>query len=197
MSDINEPSDQIENFDDIHMATESDAESLINRVIDIVKNAKSLPLSTSVRLERDELLELLEDAINRLPDELRNARWMLRERDEFLGKVQREGDEILEAARARAEQMVQRTEIVREAQRTAQKAIDEAKEMARKMRLEAEDYCDQKLAAFEIILERTQKTVKVGREKLRVTPLPNAEEETTGFFNAEDDNDGFFDQDNI
>ena len=197
MDDI-DLTDDIEKFDDIQIVTESDTESLIHHVIDIVKNAKSLPLSTSVRVERDEVLELLDDAVSRLPDELREARWMLKERDEFLGKVHREGDEILEAARSRAEQMVQRTEIVRESHRVAQKTVDDANEQARKMELEAEDYCDQKLAAFQIILERTQKTVGAGRDKLRVTPLPSSKHESHGFFAEDHDDssgDGFFDQD--
>ena len=154
-----------------------DAETLLRRVVEIVNNAKSMPLSSSVLLSnKDDVLELMEDALERLPNELRQARWMLRERQEFLDKVQREGDEILEAARVRAERMVQRTEIVREAQHVAEKSVEEARELARRLRHEAEDYCDQKLATFEIVLERTMKTVQAGREKLRVTPLPPAQE---------------------
>jgi len=170
-----------------------DAETLLRRVVEVISNAKSLPLSTSVRIEKDEVLELLEEAVNRLPDELRQARWLLKERQEFLDKVQREGDDILEAARARAERMVQRTEIVREAQHTAQITVERAQEEARRLRHEAEDYCDQKLGAFETVLDRTMKTVQAGREKLRVAPLPSAEQ------SAEDDlmgdSGGFFDQD--
>ena len=98
---------------------------------------------------------------------------MLKERQEYLDKTQREGDEILEAARIRAERMVQRTEIVREAQHTARRAVEDARDEARRLRLEAEDYCDQKLAAFEIVLERTIKTVHAGRDKLSATPGPN------------------------
>jgi hypothetical protein len=199
MDEIDLTDDNVEKFDDLKVVTESDTESLIRNVIDIVKNAKSLPLSTSVRIEREEVLELLDHAVNRFPDELRQARWMLKEREEFLAKVHREGDELLASARSRAEQMVQRTEIVRESQRVAQKIVDDANEDARKLRLEAEDYCDQKLAAFQIILERTQKTVAAGREKLRVTPLPQHGQDNHGFFEDVDDdeaNDGFFDQDN-
>ena len=95
---------------------------------------------------------------------------MLKEREEFLAKVQREADEILESARVRAERMVQRTEIVREAQHLATKTVEEARDESRRLRLEAEDYCDQKLASFEIVLERTIKTVQAGREKLREPP---------------------------
>ena len=179
-----------------------DTETLLRRVVEIVTNAKTMPLSTSALITKDEVLELLEDALDRLPEELRQARWMLKEREEFLEKVKREGDEILEAARVRAERMVQRTEIVREAQQTAQRTVDEARDEARRLRHEAEDYCDQKLAAFEIVLERTTKTVQAGREKLRVTPLPTGPSGELGFpgeaGGVEDlDDEAFFDQDNL
>src|SRR3954469_16844109 len=173
-----------------------DAETLLRRVAELISNAKSLPLSTSVRLEKDEVLELLQEAIDRLPEELRQARGLLKEREEFLEKVQREGDDILEAARARAERMVQRTEIVREAQHTAQVTVEKAREEARRLRHEAEDYCDQKLAAFEIVLDRTMKTVLAGREKLRATPLPVADGRVAVFDDGDVvPDDGFFDQD--
>lgn len=175
-----------------------DAETLLRRVIEVVNNAKSMPLSASVLISKDEVLELLEDALERLPEELRQSRWMLKERDEFLDKVRREGDEILEAARLRAERMVQRQEIVREAQHTAQRTVENARDEARRLRHEAEDYCDQKLASFEIVLERTIKTVQAGRDKLRPTPLPDATEGELGYVDGEaagEEEEGFFDQD--
>ena len=168
-----------------------DSEALLRRVIEIIGNARSMPLSTTVRVERDEVLELLEDAVKRLPDELRQARWLLKERQEYLDKVQREAEDILEAARVRAERMVQRTEIVREAQHTAQRTVETAQEDARRLRHEAEDYCDQKLASFEIILDKTLKTVQAGRERLQVVPLPAPETDGT----ADGEEDAFFDQD--
>lgn len=174
-----------------------DTETLLRRLIDVVNNAKPLPMSTTVRIAKDEVLELLEDALDRLPEELRQARWMLKERAEFLSKTQRDAADILEQARVRAERMVQRTEIVREAAHTAQRLVDDARGESSRLRLEAEDYCDQKLAAFEIVLERTLKTVQAGREKLRVAPLPpggGALELADDVEGAEGD-DGFFDQD--
>ena len=175
-----------------------DTELLVRRVIEIVNNAKSVPLSASVMITKDEILELLEDAVDQLPDELRQARWMLKEREEFLAKTQREADDILEAARVRAERMVERQEIVREARHTAQRVLEDARDEARRLRHEAEDFCDQKLASFEIVLERTLKTVQAGREKLRVTPLPPAEAGEIGF--GSDDaalDEPFFDQDRL
>ena len=171
-----------------------DTETLVRRVIEVVSNAKSVPLSSSVMITKDEVLELLEDALERLPDELRQARWMLKEREEFLAKVAREGDDILEAARVRAERMVERQEIVREARHTAQRLMDEAREEARRLRMEAEDYCDQKLAAFEIVLERTLKTARAGREKLQITPAP-ADRPDAALADESELSEGFFDQD--
>ena len=172
-----------------------DTETLLRRVNDIIAGAKSMPLSSSVMISRDEVLELLEEAITRLPDELRQARWLLREREEFLGKVQAEADDILAAARARAERMVQRTEIVREAKLVARNTVQDARDVANRLKHEAEDYCDQKLASFEIVLERTIKTVQAGREKLRITPLPAAEDAPLAGAEDSGQHEAFFDQD--
>lgn len=176
--------------------SDPDAETLLRRVIEIVNNAKSMPLSASVLITKDEVVELLEDALERFPEELRQARWMLKERQEFLAKVQREGEEILDAARVRAEQMVQRTEIVREAQHTAQRTVDEARDEARRLRLESEDYCDQKLASFENVLERTMKTVQAGREKLQgALPEVSPAMASVAGDGADEVVEAFFDQD--
>jgi len=174
-----------------------DTETLLRRVTDIISGAKSMPLSSSVMISRDEVLELLEEAVTRLPDELRQARWLLREREEFLAKVQAEADDILAAARARAERMVQRTEIVREAKLVARNTVQDARDVANRLKHEAEDYCDQKLAAFEIVLERTMKTVQAGRDKLRVTPLPAAEDAPLAGAEDSGQHEAFFDQDEV
>jgi cell division septum initiation protein DivIVA len=176
-----------------------DAETLLRRVLEIVSNAKSMPLSSSVMISKDEVVELLEEGLARLPNELREARWMLKERDEFLAKVAREGDEILDAARLQAERMVERQEIVREARHTSKRVLEDAHDEARRLRLEAEDYCDQKLAAFEVVLERTTKTVQGGREKLRATPARAIDDDDVELGALIDDPSGghgvFFDQD--
>ena len=179
----------------------ADTEGLIRRVTEIIDGTRALPLSSSVKLDnKEEVLELLEDARQRLPEEMRQARWLLKERDEFLAKMRREGDDLVDAARLQAERMVQRTEIVREAQSTARRIVEEARDEARRLRLEAEDYCDQKLAAFEVVLDRTIKTVAAGREKLSVTPTPIADSPDVRVAGLEDGEilggeDAFFDQD--
>lgn len=141
-------------------------EDLLRQAVDLVASARRAPLSASVLLPRDDLLEVLQRALEALPDELRQARWLLRERQEFLAQRQREADELIETVRAQAERMVQRTEIVRQANHVAQRTVTEARDEARRLRREAEDFCDRKLAAFEVVLERTARTVRAGRERL-------------------------------
>ncbi len=63
--------------------------------------------------------------------------------------------------------MVQRTEVVKASEAQARKIVERAKDDAARMRNEVEDYCDQKLASFEIVLERTMKMVGAGRAKLQ------------------------------
>lgn len=157
-----------------------DVEAMLRRMIEIIDTAKSMPLSASVIVPRDDMRGLLEACIDNLPLEVRQANWMLRERAEFRAKMEREGDEILRAARDRAERMVQRSELVREAQRTAERVVEEAQDEARRLQHEADDYCDQKLAGFEVVLSKTLRTVQGGREKLRGTPLVMLEEPVPG-----------------
>jgi hypothetical protein len=160
-----------EEFDASSPYHAAEAEALLARVIEIVENARPMPLSASSMINKEEVLDLLDEAIARLPDELRAARWLLKERDEFLAKVRREGDEILEQARSQAERMVQRTEVVKAAEQRARQIVEAAEAEARRMRHETEDFCDQKLASFEIVLERTIKMVGAGRAKLQAMPL--------------------------
>src|SRR5215211_3227229 len=101
-----------------------DAETLLRRSIDIIATAPTMPLSSSPRIDRDEIIELLEETLHRLPQEMRQARWMIKERSEFVAKTRREADELLEAARVQAERMVQRTEVVRAAEQRARQIIE-------------------------------------------------------------------------
>jgi cell division septum initiation protein DivIVA len=176
--------------------TSLDAEGLVRRCLDVVNAAKTMPLSASVLVSRDEVVELLALALDRMPDELREARWLLRERDEFMAEKEREAQALMDEVRAQAERMVARTDIVRQANRVAQRILDDANEEARRMRHETEDYCDQRLAGMEIVLDRTIKTVRSGRQKLqaisspadRQRPVPALEPDET-------DAESFFDQD--
>lgn len=164
MSDEDEVRNELE--DAIEAGSLNETEKLLDRLIAEVEDARAMPMSASVMVNRDELLDLLEEAQRRLPEELKAARWLLKEREEFLARTAREGDDIIDQARARAARMVQRSEVVAASERRARQIMDEAESNARTTRMECEDFCDQRLAQFEIVLERTMKMVTAGREHL-------------------------------
>lgn len=170
-----------------------DFDAYLKRVRDLVDGARAMPMSSSVMVNREELLDLLDEAINQLPEELRAARWLLKEREEFIATTGREAEEILDAARAKAERMVQRTEVVKTAERRARHIVEEAESAARQMRHECEDYCDQRLARFENILQRTLAHVEKGRELLAPSVVAASPVEAE----PAPDPSGFFDQDRV
>ncbi len=186
--------------DDSHRPAPYEApevERLLRQLTDIIEAARPVPLSASSMINKDEVLEVLNECTNRLPDELRAARWLLKEREDFLVRVRREGDELMDLARARAERMVQRTEVVKSAEARARQVIEDAEANGRRLKLEAEDFCDQKLGSFEAVLERTLKVVADGRARLQGDPMadlaPAASEPASAEPRAHHD---FYDQDN-
>ena len=87
------PFDDFDDFDDNSylnpapvQARLGESEMILRKTIDIIATAPSVPLSSTPRIDRDEIIELLEDALVRVPEEIRQARWMLKERQEFLEK---------------------------------------------------------------------------------------------------------------
>ena len=146
-------------------------EQMLAQAVRLVERSRPMPFSTSVMINGEELLALLRHALSALPEELRAARWILKERDDMKDRAQREGEDIIAAARARAEQMVQRSEVVKTAEMQARRTVSKAQERALRMKLEAEDWCDQRLATFEATLHKTMTAVSTGRQKLQDTRL--------------------------
>ncbi|HLT70224.1 MAG TPA: ATP synthase F0 subunit B [Acidimicrobiales bacterium] len=144
-----------------------DVEAILRQVHEIIATARPAPLSTQVKIDRDEVLDLLDQAIERLPDEVRASRWLLKDREEFLARTQREADDILAAARGQAERMVQRSEVMKAAEAKARRIIENARAEASRQRNEADDFCDKRLAQLETILEKTLSVIASGRAKLR------------------------------
>lgn len=143
---------------------------LVDRIEELqalLEEAKAVPLSTSAVVNRDELLELLAELKQELPEEIRQARWMVRDRTELMDKARREAEEIVAAARAEREKLVSQAPVVRAAAEEAERIVREAEGKAADLRTKAEEYVDAKLASFESLLNRTLGSVTKGREQLR------------------------------
>jgi F0F1-type ATP synthase membrane subunit b/b' len=156
----------------------------------VVNEAKSMPLSSSVLISRDEVLQMIHEMQENLPEEIKQARWVVKDREELLAKARVEGDRIIEQAKEEQRRLALRDQVARRAEEEAARMLQEAEDTTNVMRREAEDYVDAKLAQFEIalrkILEDAQSTarslaktldqVEVGRDRLR-SPTTVAEQE--------------------
>jgi cell division septum initiation protein DivIVA len=154
----------------------------------ILSEARAMPLSASVMVNRADVVGLLTDIRHHLPDELAQARWVVRERDEILEHARSDAEQVLTEARAEREALLAQEAVVRAAHEEAERIVEAAHETARQLRLEAEDYVDAKLANFEVVLHKTLTAVERGRERLRgrleidaLTDAELAEEDTFGF----------------
>ena len=175
MSDADQ-NDENTSFESVEPYEAPEVERLIQGLINVVDAARPVPLSSSSMINKNEIISVLNDISLRLPDEIRAARWLLKQREDFLARTQREGDELIDLARARAGQMVQKSEVVKAAEVQARRIIEEAQSESQRLRLETEDFCDQRLASFEAVLKKTQKVVVDGRSKLQGDPLADLKE---------------------
>jgi vacuolar-type H+-ATPase subunit H len=139
----------------------------IDALIAEIEAAKPVPFSASAMINKQELLERLDRIKDTSPEELKQARWMMRDREELLERTRKEAEQVVSDARVERDRLVAKTEIVSAANREADKIIDDAKSRAREIRMEAEDYVDAKLANFEVVLQKTLAAVAKGRESLR------------------------------
>lgn len=144
-----------------------DAQAKLDEITSMVESAKSMPLSASVLVNKAEMLALLDELRAALPEELREAQWVIKDREEVIDAGRKEADRIVADAKAEQARLVSRTEVMQSATKEAERILDEAKENARQMRLEVEDYVDAKLANFEVVLHKTLGAVERGRDKLR------------------------------
>ena len=144
-----------------------DAQAKLDEINALVEGAKSMPLSASVLVNKAEMLALLDELRASLPEELREAQWVIKDRDEVIDGGRKEAERIIADARTEQARLVSRTEVMKAATEEAERVVADAKENARTMRLEVEDYVDEKLANFEVVLHKTLGAVERGRDKLR------------------------------
>jgi vacuolar-type H+-ATPase subunit H len=171
-----------------------DLTARLQQLEDLVREAKSMPLSSSALVNRDEVLELIVEMKETLPEEIKQARWVVKDREELLGKARAEGERVVAEAEEEQLRMARREEIVARAEDEAERIIQQAEEDGRKIRLESEDYVDAKLAQFEIALRKIQEEarssarqvgktldqIELGRQKLRGAPITEAEQRLGG-----------------
>jgi hypothetical protein len=176
-----EPTDPIETLPDLPLEMPVDDEALpvprrvgelqelVDELILAVEGARTVPLSANVMLDRERLLDMLYKLRDELPDELRMARWMVRERESFVARTNEKASEMIERARTRSDELVTESYIVKEAVDEANAMIRHAESEATRIRLEAEDYSDRAFEETEAVLDDLLGQVRQARAELHQT----------------------------
>lgn len=139
---------------------------VLDAIEQAVVQARAMPMSSSVLVNRAELLELVDEVRAALPAQLHRADEVLADADAARAQAQADADAVLARARARAAELVDQESVVAQARERAAQIVAEAQETAEGLRRDADDYCDRRLADFEIDLGKVLSQVQAGRAKL-------------------------------
>ncbi len=140
--------------------------TLLDALTDVIERARSMPMSSSVLVNRNEALDILDSLREALPTQLTRADEVLSDASLVFDDAQAQAEEIIASARQRAAQLVSEQQVVRDAQAQARQIIEHAQESASALMTNANDYCDRRLADFEIDLRKLLTQVQAGRTKL-------------------------------
>jgi hypothetical protein len=140
-----------------------------------VENARQVPLSNSVMVSQEEMLDNLSRIQKELPEELRAARWMVREREAYIARTNETARGVFAEAKKRSDELVSESYIVQEAVEEANALVRNAEGEARRIRLESEDFAERHLAEAEQVLGELLRYVREARAELHQA-LPPAPE---------------------
>ena len=143
-----------------------DLTSILDALEQAVEQARSMPMSSSVLVSRAEVLDLIGQLRATLPTELADADELLATAAEVQARAYAEAEQVIAAARRRADELVSAEQVVADAGARAAEIVAEAERIADQLRRQADDYCDRRLADFEIDLGRLLSQVQAGRAKL-------------------------------
>ncbi len=144
-----------------------DIMALIDRIEEIVDGGRTVPFSSSKMVDPEKVFEIIDEIRAQFPDEIKQARWVLKERQEMLEEAEKEANRVLEEARERAHAIAAEQEVVKLAEQQAADILEDAKAREREVRLGAEDYADEMLANLEVNLGKLLTAVQRGRDRLQ------------------------------
>src|SRR4029450_3493488 len=110
---------------------------LIDKLDDLVHNARPVPLTDQVRVDREEVYDLLDQMRATSPEEIKQARWIVKERQEMLAEAKREAERIVREAREQQSRLIADEEITKQAERAADEIVEEARPREGEIRLGA------------------------------------------------------------
>jgi len=158
---------------------EQNIEDIISALYDMVQDARALPLGADkCILERDKVLDMLDEIIAQLPVELKQSRTIVESRNELIGQARREAEGLIRQAQDRAEKMISEEAIYLEAKRQCQEMVLQTQARMAELRKASNDYMDD-------ALRRTEEAIAISLEDVRdtrakFTALVEAQEKRAG-----------------
>ena len=147
---------------------EQHIEDIITALYDTIQDAKSVPLAADKCIvERDRLLDMLDEIIAQLPAELKQSRTIVESRNELIGQARREAETIIRQAQERADALVKQEAIYQEAKRQCQEMVLQTQARMAAVRKASNDYMDDALRRTEEAIGTCLGEVQTTRAKFR------------------------------
>lgn len=143
-----------------------DLQYLIDRLETMVTGAKRVPISNRLMLDEQELADLIDQMRTVLPEEVRAARKVLRERDSIIAEAQQQADDVLKTAHEQAEMLLDEQGLLAEAQARANQFMEEVERDAQERIQGSDEYARQVLTQLQAQLGRHLKTIEAGLQSL-------------------------------
>jgi hypothetical protein len=153
---------------------------LIDRLDGLLGGARALPFTGQLRVEREAVCELLDEIRASVPEEVRQARWIVKERQEMLAEAGRESERLLDEARDQAGRECSEQRVRLLAERQAEEILQQARREAHELQVEVDEWADAILSTLELNLERFGGAVRRGRERLLERSSKESAAETSG-----------------
>lgn len=154
-------------------------EDIIGALYDMVQDARSMPLAADkCILERDRVLDMLDEIIAQLPGELKQSRTIVESRNELISQARREADTILREAQEKAKQMVTKEAIYAEAKKRSEELVGQTQTRIDQLRKAGNEYMDESLRQTEEAISKALEEVRDTRMKFRT--VTDAQEQRRG-----------------
>ena len=164
---------------------EQHIEDIISTLYDMVQDARGVPLaSDKCIVEREKVLDLLDEIISQLPVELKQARTIVESRNELISQARREAENTVRQAQEQANQMVTEEAIYQEAKRQCQEMLLQTQTRMAELRKVSNDYMDDALRRTEEAIALSLDDVRDTRNKFKA--LVEAQEKRAAISAAED-----------
>jgi len=140
---------------------------VLDEIEELVDGSGRVPLTGKVIIEAEALLDKVDRIRSLLPEELRQAQWVSKERDRILNDAQKEAEELLSKTHLEVKNLAQETEVVKEANTQAGNILMEAQQRALEIEEGANSYAFDVLKSLEDNLSKILNIVKKGQEELK------------------------------